>query len=417
MAMQEEQMLHIGRNCLTLAVLLIIQEGYCCAGKDASGEVTVPQVRAVTRGPKFHWFGYYDKLQFDPTCRYMLGMEVDFEHRAPTENDVIKIGMVDLGDNDRWIELGRSRAWCWQQGCMLQWRPESSSEILWNDRQGKRFVCRVMDVKTGRRRTIPHPIYHVSSDGKWALGTDFSRINDMRPGYGYAGIPDSNTNVMAPGDSGIYLVNLDTGEYKFLFSVADIAKIRCGGESSKHKLYFNHLAWNPHGKRFLIFNRGQGVETQVYTAAADGADIRLLAEKSSHFVWRDPRHVLIWSEGAYRLYEDNGSGNGQIVWKAPNGHVSYLVNKDWVVTDTYPQGRRREQEVYLYHIPSGRKISLGRFHSPLQYKGQWRCDTHPRLSRDGRKIVIDSAHGGNGRQMYMIDISVLLGRLATGQLD
>ena len=36
-------------------------------------------VRAITRGPKFHWFGYYDKLQFDPTGRYVLGMEVGFE--------------------------------------------------------------------------------------------------------------------------------------------------------------------------------------------------------------------------------------------------------------------------------------------------------------------------------------------------
>ena len=48
----------------------------------AQGE-NLPPVRALTRGPKFHWFGYYDKLQFDPTSRYVLGMEVGFEHRYP----------------------------------------------------------------------------------------------------------------------------------------------------------------------------------------------------------------------------------------------------------------------------------------------------------------------------------------------
>jgi len=26
----------------------------------------LPPVRAITRGPKFHWFGYYDKLQIRP---------------------------------------------------------------------------------------------------------------------------------------------------------------------------------------------------------------------------------------------------------------------------------------------------------------------------------------------------------------
>ena len=62
--------------------------------------------RAITAGPRHHWFGYYDKLQFDPSSRYALGMEVDFEHRAPTAEDVIRMGMVDLKEGDRWIELG-----------------------------------------------------------------------------------------------------------------------------------------------------------------------------------------------------------------------------------------------------------------------------------------------------------------------
>ena len=53
-------------------------------------------IRAITNGPKFHWFGYYDKLQFDPTGRYVLGMEVNFEHRSPAPTDEIRIGMIDL---------------------------------------------------------------------------------------------------------------------------------------------------------------------------------------------------------------------------------------------------------------------------------------------------------------------------------
>ena len=59
-------------------------------------EAHVP-IRAITQGPKSHWFSYYDKLQFDPTNRYVLGMEVDFHDRTPTPDDVIRLGMVDLG--------------------------------------------------------------------------------------------------------------------------------------------------------------------------------------------------------------------------------------------------------------------------------------------------------------------------------
>jgi len=132
----------------------------------------LPPVRAITRGPKFHWFSYYDKLQFDPTCRYVLGMEVDFEHRSPKPDDVIRIGMIDLKDRDRWTHLGETRAWGWQQGCMLQWRPGSKNEIMWNDRQGGRFVSHILDplkVDTGKKRTLPHPFYTVSPDGRTAV--------------------------------------------------------------------------------------------------------------------------------------------------------------------------------------------------------------------------------------------------------
>ena len=37
-----------------------------------------PPTRVITRGPDHHWFGYYDKLQFDPSSRYVLGMRVEF---------------------------------------------------------------------------------------------------------------------------------------------------------------------------------------------------------------------------------------------------------------------------------------------------------------------------------------------------
>src|SRR6478735_6721300 len=105
-------------------------------------ESELPPARTITRGPKFHWFGYYDKFEFDPTNRYVLGMEVDFEHRSPTAADWINIGMVDLQDGDRWIELGRTNAWCWQQGCMLQWVPGASSEVIWNDREDGQYLSR-----------------------------------------------------------------------------------------------------------------------------------------------------------------------------------------------------------------------------------------------------------------------------------
>ncbi|MBD3265428.1 hypothetical protein GF373_02060, partial [bacterium] len=208
-------------------------------------ETDLPPVRALTHGPHYHWFGYYDKWQFDPTDRFVLGMEVDFEGRSPRPDDVIKIGMVDLKDNDRWIELGESSAWGWQQGCMLQWLPGSMSKVIWNDRAGDRYVCHILDVFTREKRTIPYPIYSVSPDGKTAVTADFRRIQDTRPGYGYVGLEDPYKEEKAPQKSGIWKVNLVTGERTMLISLAEIAKIPYErgkpGELENSKHWFNHL--------------------------------------------------------------------------------------------------------------------------------------------------------------------------------
>ena len=46
--------------------------------------------------------------------------------------------------------------------------------------------------------------------------------------------------------------------------------------------------------------------------------------------------------------------------------------------------------------------------APDAYQGEWRVDLHPRSSRNGHLVCFDSAHGGQGRQMYLADISSLL---------
>jgi hypothetical protein len=94
-----------------------------------------------------------------------------------------------------------------------------------------------------------------------------------------------------------------------------------------------------------------------------------------------------------------------------NGHNTYLprTGNAWVLNDTYPDARRY-QHPYLYHPETRRKVALGHFFSPPTYAGEWRCDNHPRASRDGNFVCIDSPHNG-GRQMYLIDLRGLeLGR-------
>lgn len=396
---------------------------------DAAPGENLPPVRQITKGPRFHWFGYYDKFQFSPDNRFVLSNSVDFEHRSPRADDIIRLGMVDLHEDDHWTELGTTRAWNWQQGCMLQWLPGSASEVIWNERDGDHFSARILDVKTRRERVLPHPIYNVSPDGRFAIAPDFRRLNDCRPGYGYTGVADPNKEVPAPDDAGIWRMDIKTGENKLLFSLADAAKIPFTGAkeaafdaTSKH--WFNHLLFNTDGTRFFFLHRwrrDKGNDPRFYTRAftcdRDGKDWFCLDPhgRTSHFIWRDPQHIMAWawhpSHGEkFYLYKDK---TDQVEVVAPdqmpqNGHNTFLPESknEWVLNDTYPDAKRY-QHPYLCHLPKKRKFPLGHFFSPPSYSGEWRCDNHPRASRDGKLVCIDSPHNG-GRQMFLIDVLKLV---------
>ena len=389
-------------------------------GQDAKS-VPLPPTRTITGGDGFHWFGYYDKLQFSPDDRFVLGNRVRFEHRSPKPDDEIEVGMVDLQDRDRWISLGKSVAWNWQQGCMLQWLPGDSWKVVWNDREKDKFVCHILDVRTREKRTIPSPIYSLSPNGKEAVSCDFARVADVRPGYGYSGIPDPYFNDMAPEATGITHVNLETGASRLIIThrqLATTGTVPNNSPESKHHAY--HLLCSPDGKRFILLHRWTLPKdarlTRLITAAMDGSDLRIVIPNgyASHFIWRDPTHILSQSKewlgnnnwGNF-LFDDKDSGIVAEVGRGvldPSGHFTYLRKNEWLLSDTYPKGTERLQTPHLFEIKTNRRIDLGHFASPPEYTGEWRVDTHPRLSRNERFVCIDSPHGGRGRQLHLIDI-------------
>jgi hypothetical protein len=384
-----------------------------------------PPTRRVTRGPGFHWFAYYDKLQFSPDNRFVLSNKASFEHRSPTADDEIEVGMVDLQDGDRWIPLGTSRAWCWQQGCMLQWVPGSASTVIWNDREKDRFVCHLLDVNTMEKHTLPFPVYALSPDGRAGVSCDFARVADCRPGYGYAGLKDRFADDMAPEGSGVTRVDLVTGRETLIVShrtLATTGEVRDNHPDSKHHAY--HLLVGPDGKRFILLHRWTqpkgGHLTRLITADLDGGDLRVVIPNgyASHFIWRDATHILSQAKGwlgheewGNFLFEDRDSGIVEEIGRGVldrSGHITYLKNNEWILNDTYPQGVRRIQTPHLYHIATGRRIDLGRFVQPPEYQGEWRVDCHPRSSRDERHVCIDAPDGDQGRQLFLIEIAGLL---------
>jgi hypothetical protein len=218
-------------------------------------------------------------------------------------------------------------------------------------------------------------------------------------------------------------MNLKTGERELIVSLAQAAAVpNRHADFTGVKHYFNHLLFSPDGSRFIFLHRWRGEQgysgfrTRMFTANADGSDLYVLdaSGNTSHFIWRDPEHVLAWtrlpSHGAgFYLFRDQTADVevlGPEVMQE-DGHCTYLPGNDWVLNDTYPD-ENRLQHPYLYEVTTERRVALGHFYSAPEYTDEWRCDTHPRFSPDGKKVVIDSPHEG-GRQLYLIDVSGIVG--------
>jgi len=381
-----------------------------------------PECRALTKGPKYHYFGYYDKFPYDFSGRYLLALEVDFMDRPPTPDDKARIGLVDLAGDGEFEPLAETYAWNWQQGTHLQWLATAPDrEIIYNIREGDKYVACIHDVKSDEKRTLPRPIYAVSRSGKQAVSVNFSRIHACRPGYGYNGIPDPWADELHPDEDGIYRMDLQTGATELIISIAQAAAIEPDDTMEAGKHWFNHLQFSTDDSRFLCLHRWHRTLpdgrrshfTRMLTANPDGSELYLLNkdDMTSHFDWKSGNEILAWARqfdiGDYYFLFTDQTHEITIVGEdvlTCDGHCSYSPDGRFILTDTYPQGEQHLRTLILYNNETGQRTDIGRFYSPPELQGEIRCDLHPRWSRDGTKVCFDSMHEGP-RQIYEIDVS------------
>lgn len=370
--------------------------------------------RPITQGPKHHFFGYYGICPWNSTGQYHLCLQSDFHDRPPAAGDTAVVGLVEM-ETGKFEGVAETRAWNLQQGSMLHWLPTAPDRLItYNAREDDRFVGIVQDIHSGQKRILPHPISAMTRHGRQALGLNYARLKSLRPVVGYAGLQDPFADQNHPAEDGVYTMDTQTGEARVLVSYEEArAFLSSYEEVQARKIWFNHTIINRDDTRvaFVVRYRDETREirhTVLLSASMDGGDLRIVTDLgASHFDWLTEELIFGWvtmKEGEKYYLINDRTGEYRAVRPdilTKNGHCSFTRDGTWLLTDEYPDENSR-QALLLWNMVEERLVVLGRFHSPEPFRGEIRCDLHPRWSRDERQVSFDSIHGGS-RQVYVVD--------------
>ncbi|MBP7051045.1 MAG: hypothetical protein KBE65_08530 [Phycisphaerae bacterium] len=358
------------------------------------------------------WFGYYDKTPFSGDDNKILAMAMtyrkDWSKRAASFP--VKVGWFDwssvVSGRAEFHQFGETATWSWQQGCMLQWFPKDLDRlVLYNRLVEGKYGCVIQCVFTRDVvKSYDLPIYAIDPAGRWGVTLNFSRLERLRPGYGYANLPDETAAEACPDGDGIWQVDLETGSHELLLSLRQVADFRPLPSMAGVPHYINHLLFSPNGKRIVFLHLwipegGRRNRLMLYDFADGSLHVLDDAAMASHFNWLADDRLICFRyphEGSRGYYVYTVSSDHAVqctpmhTMPSEDGHPSLSPCGERLVTDAYPD-RLGDQALYVYSVRQKVLGEVGRFFSPFRYQGPQRCDLHPRWDRAAGRVCFDSA--------------------------
>ena len=278
----------------------------------------------------------------------------------------------------------------------------------------------MQEIESGKiRHTIHRPIYDLDKSGNWGLSLNFSRLQRLRPGYGYGNLPDQSEADYCPTNDGVWLVDIQNDQAQLLFSLAQLAAISPYESMIGAQHYINHLSFNPSGSDFLFFHlwldQNNRRYSRLFTADAQGNRLTLLNNTGhvSHYTWLSDERLVVTThvspkrELRYVLYHHTDGFEGIIGNQhlTTDGHPTFIRDGRLMITDTYPD-EFRDQKLLLFNPEQDNVKVIDRFYMPPEFTGEVRCDLHPRPSPSAKLLCVDVVAGGY-RAMQLLDISTL----------
>jgi len=379
----------------------------------------IREIKIISKPNEHFFFGYYDLQPYDSTGTRHLAHKVDFCDRIPCESDVCELGYIDLSTGE-FTKLAETTAWNFQQGALLQWYKDDN-HIAYNVRTPNGCATQIMNIVTGKKRTLPMACANISKDGKYGLCVNMSRIFDFRPGYGYSDIPDPYYDINVPEDDGITLMDMQTGECKMILTYKTIADTFPEEPFSSEKIVVNHITFNPSGTRFMFLLRNfprDGIpwDTQFITSDLEG-NMYLMTNyvRNSHYHWKNDTEILMMSshncslQNDYQLRRDLSSEYTSYDYPETHDmdiHCLFNPNTRYFSGDGYPDAERY-RPLYLIDTLKDKATLLANVYSYPTANTDIRCDLHARWNPKGTKLSFDSSHPGY-RCICEIDVSDMI---------
>jgi hypothetical protein len=375
-------------------------------------------ITRLTSGPLHHFFGYYGMQPWNSTGQYHLALETSFHDRAPTPTDIATIGYVDTGSR-QFNPVAETRAFNLQQGSMLNWIDVGfGEELTYNDWEGDRLLARAVNRVTGETRTIDAPISAVHPRQPVAFGANYARAYVCRRVVGYAHTLFTRNDLRPiPDDDGLFRLDLRTGKSELLFSLVDVEKLVPYRPDPDLARYAGGAGFNANGSRLTF-----GCRTAQPATPGTGCGLICDLDGRNLECYQDYGESYgrkAWFSSDKFMTYGEYMGKEQYVWInyrtrsiepcnidgfPKRGHMAFSPDRGRVVTDCGvkedPEGRHG---LVLHDLERRQTSELGRFTHPENIKWDWRCDLHPRWSRDGKQISFDSCHEET-RQIYIVDV-------------
>src|SRR5690554_680406 len=189
----------------------IVKFFYQKIGLLISNKKSIPNtIKRVSNKNEEALFGYYDKTPWSRDNSKFIYLRTKNANKYPAGKDEAQIILKNFNTNEELV-VDSTKTWNSQQGAMLQWLgPDFNSKIIFNNFYNGKYVANIINLENMKKNILDHPIYTIDSKGENCFWLDFSRLNTLRPGYGYSNIIDNSKGTKLPSGPAIFWANLKT---------------------------------------------------------------------------------------------------------------------------------------------------------------------------------------------------------------